>query len=1301
MKKQAKTFLSLLLCAVLLLSAALPAFAATGKVKTLKASEITPKSVTLKWSAVSGAARYELQTNTANGWRRLALTNERTRKITGLTLGNTYQYRVRALRSNGEAGAFSPVLKVKAAPAVVTNLRVTAKSATAVNLAWSKVAAAKGYRVQQYNGKSWVTVVKATKKTVVKITSLKPDTVYKFRVCAYAKTANGYVFGSYCKRVAVRTAAIGIPTALKAAAVKDTSLTLKWKKVSGVNGYVVYRVNGDARAILARPTTNSYTVTGLTAGTDYMFSVRSVLKTAEKNNYSPFSANLFVRTAPAAVKDLQATMVADTYVTLGWSKIKNAEGYQIWKESDGKWTYLGVTNKTSYTVEGLESLQSYRFYVRAYHTRNGATLASANSNILRVSTLKGAVSGFALFEATGNSLSLVWDKLDDAVSYMLEIGTNNKSYTKVTAPQMPNGNRMTVTVPNLKANTAYYLRLTAVFSDGMGVPSNLKAKTAPGVTSALTANGAVGGVSLGWVPVSGASGYEVSKSIDQTNWEVICTTVDANCSIDGLDENVRYSFRVRAFYTLSGVNHYGGYSAIATAGVLPPSVRDLAVSQIGTNSFRIAWTAQTNAQSYQISLSENGGSFKNLKTQPVISGSTASMTVTDLTAGNSYTVQITALVNGTESAPTQLHVTTLPAQVTGLTAKALSGSQIQLSWNGMNGALYYEVQQLNPATAQYFKLSDSVQGTSYVASSLTANTNYTFRVRALNQSNGSIQAGAFSADATATTTGQATDPTTPTNPTDPTTSLSAPTGLSATPSQNSVSLRWNAVTGADGYEITYSAGTQTTASTSYTVSSLAAGTSYTFRVRAYQGSGTAKVYSAYANVSATTTGGSSTTPSTGDTLTPSTSTKITGITLTTADSGMSFGLKWNTVQNAVYHAEKWNASQNRWETILERSNWERLNVRAEEQDLSIRHQNGSDQKTTFNWSAVTGASSYQLRTEIAENSGKWFVPFSATGTSASIFLSPGANHTVRVSAIGSTKIRIFALSAENSSQQLAYTEYTASNVPLAYDDCALQVPALTQALQTSSSDGLKEAYTLMLVQAINNTRFENDAVSMKAATDLTAAATKVDTGSSLLNGKITDEDLRSMGLSESSTLEARYVDNYTESATSVTVTDKGTADEKTTRKTGVTSWLFNAITPSEGMTYLYNQNDLNAFKKGVKSVTASTSGNTTTVKITLNTEAFSDTVKTYYHPGFLNTIADNASLLSQFDKGTQASVGETTITAKINKNSTLDALDIVSPFTMNVATTQSLTGGLLGSLTSMTIRLTLVGSSDYHYTFTR
>lgn len=126
-----------------------------------------------------------------------------------------------------------------------------------------------------------------------------------------------------------------------------------------------------------------------------------------------------------------------------------------------------------------------------------------------------------------------------------------------------------------------------------------------------------------------------------------------------------------------------------------------------------------------------------------------------------------------------------PAQVTGLSQIALNKGEntIGLSWNPLSQAqVQYEVQYSKGNTAAYTQLGLTDQYRISVGS-LTAGSTYYFRVRAIAGS----EAGPWSADLKAAT---------------------APAGSPGNITQSkatetTVSLKWNAVKGADGYQVLY------------------------------------------------------------------------------------------------------------------------------------------------------------------------------------------------------------------------------------------------------------------------------------------------------------------------------------------------------------------------------------------------------------------------------------------------------------------------------------------------------------------
>ena len=211
----------------------------------------------------------------------------------------------------------------------------------------------------------------------------------------------------------------------------------------------------------------------------------------------------------------------------------------------------------------------------------------------------------------------------------------------------------------------------------------------------------------------------------------------------------------------------------------------------------------------------------------ISTGSTdTSYTVTGLTNGQSYTFRVRAANSAGRSAASTASASVTPATVpgapTGLSA-TVSDQRVDLNWtapasNGGEPITDYEYEQGGSGTW----ISTGGTATSYMVMGLTNGQPYRFRVRALN----SVGAGAASAASPNVT---------------PATEPDAPTGLSATVSDQEVDLIWTAPASNGGatilryeYELDFS-GTWTSTggtATSYTVTGLTNGQSYTFRVRA-------------------------------------------------------------------------------------------------------------------------------------------------------------------------------------------------------------------------------------------------------------------------------------------------------------------------------------------------------------------------------------------------------------------------------------------------------------------------------------
>jgi len=203
--------------------------------------------------------------------------------------------------------------------------------------------------------------------------------------------------------------------------------------------------------------------------------------------------------------------------------------------------------------------------------------------------------------------------------------------------------------------------------------------------------------------------------------------------------------------------------------------------------------------------------------------------------------------------------TQAPSAPTGLGATAISSSQINLAWTAATdnvGVTGYRVERCAGAGCSNFAQIATPNATSYSDTGLAAGASYSYRVRAADAA-GNL--GAYSNTATtATSAGGDTQPPT------------APSGLGATAiSSSQIDLAWTAANdnvGVTGYRVerctpagcSSFAQIATPTATSYSDTGLAAGTSYSYRVRAADAAGNLGGYSNTAT--AATSGGGTPAP---------------------------------------------------------------------------------------------------------------------------------------------------------------------------------------------------------------------------------------------------------------------------------------------------------------------------------------------------------------------------------------------------------------------------------------------------------
>jgi len=218
----------------------------------------------------------------------------------------------------------------------------------------------------------------------------------------------------------------------------------------------------------------------------------------------------------------------------------------------------------------------------------------------------------------------------------------------------------------------------------------------------------------------------------------------------------------------------------------------------------------------------------------------------------------------------------VPGTPTEVNATAMSSNSIMVSWASVSGAADYYIYRSASASGVYSYLGSS-SSTAYSDTGLSANTAYYYKVSASNSFGESAQSSYVSA--TTWPSGSGTAP-------------STPTGVSATAiSSSSITVSWNAASGAIGYNIyrsTSDSGTYrslgSTSSTAYSDTELSASTTYYYKVFAYNSNG-GSAQSGY--VSATTESG----------IVPDTPTGVTAWSTITSMGRIT--VSWNPVSEAT------------------------------------------------------------------------------------------------------------------------------------------------------------------------------------------------------------------------------------------------------------------------------------------------------------------------------------------------------------------------------------------------------------------
>lgn len=152
------------------------------------ATAVTDTTATIGWTAVSGAVSYDVdyKSSTSTTWISAATgTTTTSLALTGLTLGTTYDYRIRTNCGSDSSSYTIAQFTTTGGPCnPVTGLTSSGVTHNAATVSWTAIAGALSYSVdyKPNSSSTWISAMTATTGTSVNLSGLSAGTSYDWRV---------------------------------------------------------------------------------------------------------------------------------------------------------------------------------------------------------------------------------------------------------------------------------------------------------------------------------------------------------------------------------------------------------------------------------------------------------------------------------------------------------------------------------------------------------------------------------------------------------------------------------------------------------------------------------------------------------------------------------------------------------------------------------------------------------------------------------------------------------------------------------------------------------------------------------------------------------------------------------------------------------------------------------------------------------------------------------------------------------------------------------------------------------------
>ncbi|XP_052336639.1 receptor-type tyrosine-protein phosphatase eta-like isoform X50 [Oncorhynchus keta] len=622
-------------------------------IRNLTVTEITTSSVSLSWIEPSGNSSFYRVEWTGGSRDMNTTTNVTAFNVTELTAGVKYTFKVTAVAGDNITKGKAQEKALFTKPEVIRNLSVSEITTSSVSLSWIEPSGNRSfYRVEWTGGSRDINTT--TNVTAFNVTELTAGVKYTFRVTAVAgdniTKGKAQEKALFTKPAVVRN--------LYVSEITTSSVSLNWTQPEGNSFF--YRVNWTGASISQNVTKTFTTITGLTAGVQYLFIVTAV---AGDNTTVGEDSQIITSTKPEQPVDIVATRRGTSRLNVTWTLHNGSVDYYSVNIFNAALNYTS-SNTTQTREASFTGLQPGRVYeVTVTAVAGGFRNQSAR---VQLATNPNPPGPLTITERTTSSLVVQWTTpglmigaqgISYNISYQLNgtgLGERNQSSSTTSLSSnltsLSSGTCYTITVKTMGPQN---LESTGVYALECTLPKPVVNLTATPLSNSSC--------KLQWTdPVEVKNYYTYRVQYIKATGPVPKTVSTNFTQVTDLEPGTGYNFTV----TTVAATGSEGTPERTFCNTKPNVVSNLTFEGLNTTAIRLSWLKPNDHKptySYLVTISKNGSVVE-------ISTMVEMYTFTNLTPGNCYNCSVVTVVQDVKSDSTETIICTKPAVVKNLIA---------------------------------------------------------------------------------------------------------------------------------------------------------------------------------------------------------------------------------------------------------------------------------------------------------------------------------------------------------------------------------------------------------------------------------------------------------------------------------------------------------------------------------------------------------------------------------------------------------------------------------------------------------